>query len=80
MKWAAPEVLNHQGVRFESSVYSYAVIVVCWEIVSRQIPWQGGTVNQLLVKVCRGVRPKVPGEAPPLLVLVVQAVLGPLIV
>lgn len=65
LKWAAPEVLNDESSRFESDVYSYGIVL--WEIGSRQIPWNEVTVKELLVKVCRGVRPEVPSDASPLL-------------
>lgn len=70
LKWAAPEVLNDEGVRFESDVYSYAIVV--WEIVSGLLPWQDANVNKLLVNVCRGNRPEVPKHAPSLLVSVMH--------
>lgn len=65
LKWAAPEVLDDQPARAKSDVYSYGIIL--WEIVSRQLPWQGLNMMQLMVKVGKGKRPEVPPAAPPLL-------------
>lgn len=63
LKWAAPEVLKDKPARAKSDVYSYGVVV--WEIVSRQLPWQGVSADGVFLKVViHGKRPEVPPGAP----------------
>lgn len=70
LKWAAQEVLNDEGLRLESDVYSYAMVL--WEIVSREVPWKYTGIKELIVKAMRGTSPDVPTGAPPLFVSVMQ--------
>lgn len=66
LKWAAPEVLKDRPARAKSDVYSYGVVV--WEIISRQLPWQGVSPDGVYLKVViHGKRPEKPPGAPPLL-------------
>ena len=70
LKWAAPEVLKDETVRIESDVYSYGIVV--WEIMSREVPWKGLSLRELLVKVLMGKRPDLPAGASPMLTSLAQ--------
>ena len=74
--WTAPEILKmEQGAdidMFLADVYSYGVTLS--EISSRQLPWNGLSAMQVLMKVCmQNERVQMPSSAPPVLVQLASA-------
>ncbi|CAM9474591.1 unnamed protein product, partial [Choristocarpus tenellus] len=66
LKWSAPEVLNQEGMRLESDVYSFGILV--WEIVTRKLPWaELVRPMDVVLEICRGRRPDVPADSPGIL-------------
>lgn len=53
--WMAPEVLNNQPYSLEADVYSYGIVL--WEVVAREIPYNGTNPMTIPVRVIRGERP-----------------------
>jgi len=47
--WSAPESLREDRVRASSDVYSFGVIL--WELCTRQVPWAGRSVVQIITQV-----------------------------
>eukprot|EP00904_Undaria_pinnatifida_P006344 jgi/Undpi1/283/HiC_scaffold_1.g00279.m1 len=62
--WAAPEVLNAQGVSSASDVYSFGI--VAWEVISMEIPWADEALPfDIFTRVVfKGDRPEIPADAP----------------
>lgn len=50
--WMAPEVLNELEITSKADVYSFGVVV--WEMVVRQVPWNGRNISQIVMGV--GIR------------------------
>jgi len=47
--WTAPEALREEQVHSSCDVYSFGVIL--WELMSRQVPWQGVSIFQIIHRV-----------------------------
>ncbi len=50
--WTAPEVLRGESYSGTSDVFSFGVIV--WELVTRQLPWEGLNAVQIVGQVLQG--------------------------
>jgi serine/threonine protein kinase len=57
-RWIAPEVLDGEGYSKESDVYSFGIVM--WEVLTRQIPWHGVDMGDIVSLVRDGARPQVP--------------------
>jgi len=61
--WAAPEILKNSRYTEKADVYSYAVCL--WEFFTRQDPYEGMPVFQIIFAVgSEGLRPTVPENCP----------------
>ncbi|EDQ92983.1 uncharacterized protein MONBRDRAFT_2266, partial [Monosiga brevicollis MX1] len=61
--WMAPEVIRAEPSGMPSDVYSFAIVL--WEIVCRQVPWQGMEATQVLFAVAAfNKRPPIPQDCP----------------
>jgi len=83
-RYAAPEVLANMALMIttdpemdkKSDVYSFAIII--WEMVTRHVPWEGLSREQIEVSVRSGSRPQfapslTTGEDPALTILTEMA-------
>jgi len=51
--WASPEQINpNMVVSYPTDVYSFAVI--CWEILTQKVPWEGVSTFQLITATAAG--------------------------
>lgn len=64
------QVLDDEVPSFKSDVFSFGVVV--WEVLTRQLPWQGKSKQQIIVNVIRGARLDMPDNAPQDLVTLCQ--------
>nr|AGY55072.1 mitogen-activated protein kinase kinase kinase [Dunaliella salina] len=70
--WMAPEVLRSERATAASDVFSYGVIL--WECVTRQVPWEGLDVVQILSAVgLRQKRLNIPHDLDPKLAQLIRA-------
>jgi len=70
-RWMAPEVINHQLYDNKADVYSFAIVLS--ELMTSKIPYT--TMSPLLqaaVGVRQGLRPQVPENAHPRLLILMQ--------
>lgn len=64
VQWMAPEVLANMSYNEKADVYSFGII--CWELLSRQCPFEGMTAIQCALAVLnRNSRPDIPKWCPP---------------
>ena len=72
VQWAAPEVLL--GKKYSHKCDLWALGVVCWEILTARVPFEGMGPGAIATKVaCQGMRLPVPTGAPmPLLKLMAK--------
>jgi serine/threonine protein kinase len=62
-RWMAPEVIRHERYGTKCDVYSYAVL--CWEILTAQIPFPESTPVEVALSVAiKGLRPSMPSHVP----------------
>lgn len=74
VQWMAPEVLANQAYNEKADVFSYGII--CWELLSRQCPYEGMTAIQCALAVLnRNQRPEIPKWCPPALHAVIRSCL-----
>ncbi|CAL4989476.1 unnamed protein product [Urochloa decumbens] len=69
-RWMAPEVINHQPYDNKADVYSFGIVLS--ELMTSKIPYTGMTPIQAAVGVKQGLRPKLPENAHPRLLNLVQ--------
>jgi len=51
--WASPEQINpNSTVSYPTDVYSFAII--CWEMLSQKVPWDGVSTFQLITATAAG--------------------------
>jgi len=51
--WASPEQINpNSAVSYPTDVYSFAII--CWEMLTQKVPWEGVTTFQLISATAAG--------------------------
>eukprot|EP00047_Mylnosiga_fluctuans_P018833 m.75505 g.75505 ORF g.75505 m.75505 type:complete len:634 (+) comp7820_c0_seq1:67-1968(+) len=63
--WMAPEIIKHEITSETCDVFSYGIVL--WEMMTRQIPWQGMTAVQVIFAVGNhGRRPPIPADSPQL--------------
>jgi len=63
-QWMAPEVIGSNHYTEKADVFSFGIIM--WELVSRQLPYQGMNSAQVSVGVLtKGLRPSIPDRPPP---------------
>ncbi|XP_067663814.1 uncharacterized protein [Haliotis asinina] len=60
--WMAPELLQAGEVTPKADVYSFGIIL--WEMLTREIPYDGSSMFQILEKVRLNKRPDIPAECP----------------
>ena len=60
--WSAPEYINDERFFKASDVYSYGVVV--WEVHSRQWPYKGKPIGQIVKEVSNGKRLLIPDNCP----------------
>jgi len=64
VQWMAPEVLANMSYNEKADVYSFGII--CWELLTRQCPFDGMTAIQCALSVLnRDQRPDIPKWCPP---------------
>jgi serine/threonine protein kinase len=61
MPWMAPEALEGEPATAAGDVFGFGVIM--WEIMSRQVPWDGKPAHQIIRFVCDKPAPQ---NRPPL--------------
>ena len=59
--WMAPEVLSNQPYYLEADVYSYGIVV--WEVIAREVPYNGINPMTIPMRVIKGERPNL-GQIP----------------
>nr|CAD1836801.1 unnamed protein product [Ananas comosus var. bracteatus] len=69
-RWMAPEVINHLPYDHKADVFSFAIVL--WELVTSKIPYDTMTPLQAALGVRQGLRPKLPENAHPRLVDLMQ--------
>lgn len=58
-RWIAPEVLDGiEDYSKQSDVYSFGVVM--WEVLTRDIPWRGVDIEDIVTLVREGARPQIP--------------------
>jgi len=62
VRWMAPEALFELSYSHKTDVYSYAVTI--WEIIAREIPWNGIEINNIVIAVHNNERPQIPAKTP----------------
>ncbi|KAH3831342.1 uncharacterized protein LOC127880025 [Dreissena polymorpha] len=60
--WMSPELLDKGEVTCKSDVYSFAIIL--WEMLTRNIPYEGTSVFKVLERVRKNKRPEIPASTP----------------
>ncbi|GFO30864.1 protein kinase [Plakobranchus ocellatus] len=60
--WMAPELLVAGEITTKADVYSFGILL--WEMYTREMPYAGSTVFQILEQVRRNKRPPVPQDCP----------------
>ncbi|XP_059141022.1 uncharacterized protein LOC131928886 [Physella acuta] len=60
--WMAPELITIGEVTAKADVYSYGMVL--WEMLTRQTPYNGCSVYQVLEQVRMKKRPEIPGHCP----------------
>ncbi|XP_013405886.2 probable serine/threonine-protein kinase drkD [Lingula anatina] len=60
--WMAPELLSNHDVTTKADVYSYGIVL--WEMLTRQIPYDGLSMYQVLERVRSNQRPSLPPSCP----------------
>jgi len=58
LNWAAPEVTEGEDYTEKSDVYSFGM--VCWELISHKIPYEGKQQIQIIHAITEGKHPKFP--------------------
>jgi len=69
-RWMAPEVINHQPYDNKADVYSFAIVLS--ELMTSKIPYTTMSPLQAAVGVRQGLRPQVPENAHPRLLILMQ--------
>ena len=73
--WNAPEVLQGKAATMASDVYSFAII--CWEVVTRRLPYKDSTTGHIKKSFAEhvqgGEREIIPTDCPPELAAVIKA-------
>ena len=59
--YLAPECFRGAVPSDKQDVYAFGVIV--FEVVTGLVPWRGKSASQVTLKVCKGLRPRVPSDA-----------------
>lgn len=57
-RWMAPELLHDQAYSEKTDVYAYGM--VCYEMLTRQLPFSSYSLHQAALKVSSGKRPALP--------------------
>eukprot|EP00899_Mesostigma_viride_P013938 jgi/Mesvir1/22545/Mv18561-RA.3 len=71
-RWMAPEIMRAEVYKSSADIYSFAI--VAYEVLTRNVPYQGLTDAQVAVMVPQqGVRPKIPESLPPTLKSLIAA-------
>ena len=74
VQWMAPEVLASQAYNEKADIFSYGII--CWELLSRQCPYDGMTPIQCALAVLnKNQRPEIPKWCPPALHALIRSCL-----
>jgi len=58
LHWAAPEVTEGEEYTEKSDVYSFGM--VCWELITHKIPYEGKPQIQIIHAITEGKHPKFP--------------------
>eukprot|EP00455_Lapot_gusevi_P010603 TRINITY_DN14806_c0_g1_i2.p1 TRINITY_DN14806_c0_g1~~TRINITY_DN14806_c0_g1_i2.p1 ORF type:complete len:108 (+),score=23.34 TRINITY_DN14806_c0_g1_i2:114-437(+) len=70
-QWMSPEVMQSQRYTEKADIFSYGIIV--WEILFRQVPYQGmNSVQVSIAVITQGLRPPIPPDTPPELAKLMQ--------
>ncbi|RLM69429.1 serine/threonine-protein kinase STY46-like isoform X2 [Panicum miliaceum] len=69
-RWMAPEVINHQPYDNKADVYSFAIVLS--ELMTSKIPYTTMSPLQAAVGVRQGLRPQLPENAHPRLLILMQ--------
>jgi len=66
LKWMPPESILRRMYSTKSDVFSFGVVI--WEILTRQVPYQGLNAVEAAIQVAtQGLRLPIPEDSPPLL-------------
>ncbi|KAL7719611.1 Serine-threonine protein kinase [Entamoeba marina] len=60
--WLAPEIFNGEKWSKDSDVFSFGVI--CWELVTKERPYEGKFYNEVKDFICSGKRLAIPDDSP----------------
>jgi len=69
-RWMAPEVINHLPYDNKADVYSFAIVLS--ELMTSKIPYTTMSPLQAAVGVRQGLRPQLPENAHPKLLILMQ--------
>jgi len=58
LNWVAPEVTNGDEYTEKSDVYSFGM--VCWELITHKVPYEGKPQIQMINAIVEGKHPKFP--------------------
>lgn len=75
IRWTAPESLGHQAdeeAKFTGSADVYSFGLVCYEILSAKLPFEGTPLATLSERIKAGERPKLPSYCPDYLAECIQ--------
>lgn len=65
LHWMAPEVISNQPYSLEADIYSYGICM--WEVIAREVPYNGTNAMTIPVRVIKGERPnlsQIPSTCP----------------
>ncbi|KAJ4461926.1 putative Serine/threonine-protein kinase EDR1 [Paratrimastix pyriformis] len=68
--WSSPEVLRGERSCLPADAFSYGVC--CWELVTREIPWDGIPPIRVITTVAMGARLPIPDSCPPVLAALIR--------
>ena len=68
--WTAPEVLEGKSASTATDMYSFGII--CFEVVTRRLPYAGTLLSETLEKVKQGYRESIPTECPAALAKLIE--------
>ncbi|KAL6515432.1 hypothetical protein OROHE_018466 [Orobanche hederae] len=69
-RWMAPEVINHQPYDQKADIFSFAIVL--WELLTAKVPYDTMTPLQAALGVRQGLRPELPRNAHPTLLILMQ--------
>jgi len=58
LNWVAPEVTTGEEYTEKSDVYSFGM--VCWELITHKVPYEGKPQIQMINSIVEGKHPKFP--------------------